>query len=140
MSTVIVLERSSRFRGELETEWARQLELPRGRNGESGPEKIRVKAARNTADVLEQTKAGEDGLVVADLDVGQPEVLRLLERSDRRWPVLVVGPAEASGLEWSLRELGAVAVVFDPVNPSYLAGLCRRALGAGRREESEHSQ
>ncbi|MDP7278029.1 MAG: hypothetical protein QF363_21290 [Planctomycetaceae bacterium] len=144
MATIIVLEHPSRFRGELENEWARpvnpsadandrgQWEEKRELSGE-----VQVRAARNTADVLEQIGAGEKGLVVANLDVGHLEVLRLLERTDRRWPVLVVAPSEASALEWSLRELGALAVVFEPVNPSYLAALCRRALEGVAETESE---
>ncbi len=98
---------------------------------------IRVRVARNTADVLEQIGADEKGLVVADLEVGHLEILRLLERTDRRWPVLVIGPPEASALEWSLRELGALAVIFEPVNPSYLAALCRRVLKGVVETESE---
>ena len=119
MSTIIVLERSTRFRGELEVEWSRT----------SGSGRVgAIESAASVADVFELSNANRNGMLVADLEMGQAEVLRLLERWDRNWPIVVIGPPETAGLEWPLRELGATAVLFEPVNPSRLMATCRRVL------------
>tara|TARA_B100000470_G_scaffold202192_1_gene174868 strand:- start:1210 stop:1611 length:402 start_codon:yes stop_codon:yes gene_type:complete len=119
VSTIIVLERSTRFRGELEVEWSRT----------SGSGRVgAIESAASVADVFELSNANRNGMLVADLEMGQAEVLRLLERWDRNWPIVVIGPPETAGLEWPLRELGATAVLFEPVNPSRLMATCRRVL------------
>ena len=119
VSTIIVLERSSRFRGELEIEWLRTA----GADRDGG-----VESAASVSEVFELSAGVRNGMVVADLEMGQAEVLRLLERWDRNWPVVVIGPQETAGLEWPMRELGATAVLFEPVNPSRLMATCRRVL------------
>ena len=119
MSTIIVLERSTRFRGELEVEWSRT----------SGSGRVgAIESAASVADVFELSNANRNGMLVADLEMGQAEVLRLLERWDRNWPIVVIGPPETAGLEWPLRELGATAVLFEPINPPRLLAMCQRVL------------
>ena len=119
VSTIIVLERSTRFRGEIETEWSRT----------AGTDRVGVvESAASLADVFELVNENQNGMVVADLDMGQAEVLRLLEGWDRTWPIVVIGPPETAELEWPLRELGATAVLFEPVNPSRLMTICQRVL------------
>ena len=123
MWSIIVLERAARFRGALETEWSR-------RAGTSDCDAVigTVESVASVAEVIARADACRSGVVVADLAVGQPEVLRLLERWERNWPIVVVGPSEIAELEWPLRELGATAVLLEPVNPSRLLGICQRVL------------
>lgn len=121
MLSVIVLEQATRFRRELEIEWSRQAVTGTGDFvvGE-------IESATSVAEVESWANSNRTGVVVVDLAVGQPDVLRLLERWDRDWPVVVVGPPETAELEWPLRELGATAVLFEPVNPSQLLTMCQR--------------
>ena len=92
------------------------------------PGDYRPEGAASLADVFELVDEDQNGMVVADLDMGQAEVLRLLEGWDRTWPIVVIGPPETAELEWPLRELGATAVLFEPGNPSRLMTICQRVL------------
>ena len=123
VSAVIVLEQSARFCRELEIEWSRHA-VTGARDFAIGG----VESAVSAAEVISWANSNRSGVVVADLTVGQPEVFRLLERWDWNWPIVVVGPPETAELEWPLRELGATAVLFEPVNPSRLLAMCRRVL------------
>ena len=125
MSSIIVLEQASRFRCELETEWSRGEGL---RTGVGDAVISSVESARSVSEVISFADAKRQGVVVADLAVGQPDVLRLLEGWNRGWPIVVVGPREIAELEWPLRELGATSVLFEPVKPSRLLAMCRRVL------------
>ena len=60
VSTIIVLERSSRFRGELEIEWLRTAGADR-----DGV----VESAASVAEVFELSAGIRNGMVVADLEM-----------------------------------------------------------------------
>jgi len=125
VSSIIVLEQSPRFRCELETEWSRR---GGSRTGVGDAVISLVESAKSVLEVISFADAKRRGVVVADLAVGQPDVLRLLEGWNRGWPIVVVGPREIAELEWPLRELGATSVLFEPVKPSRLLAMCRRVL------------
>jgi len=125
VSSIIVLEQSPRFRCELETEWSR------GGGSSSGVGDAvisSVESASSVSEVISCADTKRYGVLVADLAVGQPDVLRLLERWNRSWPIVVVGPREIAELEWPLRELGATSVLFEPIKPLRLWAICRRVL------------
>ena len=121
VSSIIVLEESTRFRRELETQWLRC---------DVGVRRVvgAIESAASVSEVMDRVGATWGGMVLADLSVGQPAVLRLLECWDRPWPIVVVGMPVMAELEWPLRELGATAVLFEPVNPSRLWRMCERVL------------
>ncbi len=125
VSSIIVLEQSPRFQGELQTQWS----LQRGLRADDGDAAISsVESARSVSEVISFVDAKRKGVVVADLAVGHPDVLRLLEGWNRSWPIVVVGPREIAELEWPLRELGATSVLFEPVKPLRLLAMCQRVI------------
>ena len=123
MSSVIVLEQSDRFCRELKTEWSRQAIPGVGVGGID-----EIESAGSVSEVFSLADSSRRGVVVADLAEGQPDVLRLLERWDRGWPIVVIGSLDTGELEWPLRELGATTVLFEPVTPSRLLAMCQRVL------------
>ena len=111
--TVFVLESRHRWAPELQRQFS-------GQN-------VRVRGIRNAADVAGGS-AGI-GVVVADLESAATECLALF-RAPPEVPVLVVSAAAQSSLEWSVRELGAVAYLTEPVSGDEVAATCRKIFGS----------
>lgn len=69
-------------------------------------------------------------VLVLDLDASPAACLQFLGwRMETIWPgrpVIAVGSTRLGDLEWPIRELGAVEVLFDSPGGQDLARVCRR--------------
>jgi ActR/RegA family two-component response regulator len=119
---VIVFEKAPRWESELKRRFDAQ--------------EVLVRPCRSAGDVLTLCRQAPGSIVVADFAAGTGDVLRLLEKliSHRTYArPLVIGSVDFAGLEWSARDLGAVAFVTDRINGGDLADFCRRILFADQR-------
>lgn len=113
--TVIVYERRPRWAPELQRQFAR--------------EDVQVRSCRSTADLTAAAESIAGGLIVLDLDASPGDCLQFLGRHTGRSSgeaVIAVGSKHTAELEWPLRELGAVEVLFDSATGENLARVCRR--------------
>jgi len=110
---------------EREPRWAPLIRL------QLADQRVLVRPCRTAGDVLPLALRMPGAVVVADLAAGAGAVLHLAERlllSRARVHLVAVVAAESTGLEWILRELGALAVLDQLEAPARLAGQCLRVL------------
>jgi hypothetical protein len=116
---VVVLERQPYWQPELERQFLQQELIVRG--------------CRSVEDLDDLTRTAGATIVVVDLEVDPPSVLRWLARqlmAGPDTPTLVVLSENLKLLHWHVRELGAVAVVSEFHTGACLARLCRKTLDA----------
>jgi hypothetical protein len=104
-----------------------EAELKRGMTSEM----TLVRPCRSAADLITLCRSMPGSVVVIDIEAGIEAVLKCLERTLlSRLGVLplVVATSDARELEWTFRELGALAVVPDTTSGDDLAAMCRRML------------
>ena len=92
-------------------------------------EEVRVRSCRRAADIEPMLGEAPQSVLVLDLGIGPAECLQFLGRLIGRVsspPIIMVGPGKMAELEWSMRELGALAFLPDSVSGEELARLCRR--------------
>ncbi len=124
--TAAIFERDRRWEPEL------QRQFP----GDSGGHPIRIRACRRIRDLPELLTENSTRIVLLDIDAAPADCLQYLGRQVGRSdqpPVIVVVSAETAGLEWLLRELGAIAVVPRTTSGEEMAKLCRRLWNLKQR-------
>ena len=115
-SAIIVFEKKPRWEAELKRELSR--------------DKTRVRAVRTTRAILPLVRELPGSVVVLDFDAAPADCLRLigtLSETSSALPVAIASPALAE-LEWTARELGAVAFLPVTITGERLARLCARLL------------
>jgi hypothetical protein len=92
-------------------------------------EDVRVVECRSLADVVERTADVARGVILLELAFRPSECLRFLARRighEGTLPIIVIGSEGTAGLEWPVRDLGAIAF-FAKSSPGHeMAELCRR--------------
>ncbi len=115
MASVVVVERRPRWAPELRRQFS--------------ADEIPVRAARSFDDGLARTTF--DGLLVVDLAVDLEACLEHLGRQRgcaNAIHVIALVDDRTAELEWTLRELGAKAVLPNTTTGERLASVCRRRL------------
>jgi DNA-binding NtrC family response regulator len=95
------------------------------------PEAVLIRPCRSVADLLVLCRSMPESVVVIDLDAGIKPALQCLEQALlSRLGVLplVVEAGDTRELEWTFRELGALAVLPETIRGDELAALCQRLL------------
>jgi len=113
--TTIVFEKQPRWAPELQRQFL--------------AEDARVIACRSLRDVEERLAGLKRGVVLLDASVAPGECLQFLRRemSDpESLPVMIIGAKRVAHLEWSFRELGAIAFFPQRIPGHEMASLCRR--------------
>jgi len=96
---------------------------------------VQVMACRSINDFRNRLNGLTLPVGVLDVDAAPAACLQLLSELAGRWPsipVIAIGSAWSAGLEWALRELGAVAFLPDFNSGIGLARLCQRQWLVGR--------
>jgi DNA-binding NtrC family response regulator len=125
---VVVLEKQPRWAPELQRQFL--------------GEKVRVVACRSVRDVEERLTDVERGVVVLDASAEAADCLQFLKRemSDPNGlSIVIVGTKQLAHLEWSFRELGAVAFFSRKIPGHEMASLCRRQWSTHSASQSEQS-
>ncbi len=113
--TLLVFERRPRWVPELQRQFLGQ--------------EVRVRGCRSLKDVEELLADSPRSAAILELDADPGPALRTLARLMARSPsptILVVASPEYRELEWSVRELGAVAFLVEPIPGDEMAEYCRR--------------
>lgn len=99
-----------------------------------------IRPCRSSADLLELCRLMPGSIVLIDLDAGVPAALRCLEQIGRlrlSHQEILVSTPHLNDLEWTLRDLGAMAVLPETVGRTELATACRRFLAEPVTIDSE---
>ena len=112
---VIVVEQRPRWTPELRRQFV-------GRN-------VRVRQRIRIVDLKQVNITDDFCVLVLDFDAAPADCLQFLGReacSLRRVTTIVIGSADAASLEWTIRDLGALAFLARAPRGDELARLCRR--------------
>jgi hypothetical protein len=108
-----------------------------------GHSSIVIRECRAVNDLLPSTDGFEKALIVIDLDSAIENCIKWLgvdvKQHLHQWPIIACGSAATADFEWPLREAGVTAFLPEIISGDAFAKLCRRQLGANRREESVQS-
>lgn len=120
------------FEGERRWEPELQRQFP----ADSGGRSIRIRACRRIREIPALLADAQSRVILLDMDAAPADCLQYLGRHVGRGdhpPTIVVVSAETAGLEWLLRELGAMAVVPRTTSGEEMAKLCRRLWNLKQR-------
>jgi len=90
---------------------------------------VRVRACATIKDLEERLSLAPRAVCLLELEAGPPDCLETLRRLNTRRPsptIIVTAASLFRELEWSVRELGVLAFLEEPIAPDEMAAWCRR--------------